>query len=373
MTFAAGLCCSMIASIATVQASENQPRSPVAASQTNTVPPSPGPERLELGAAVDSEDGLIGSAYIGKNNLIPGVFTFAKFRYARETQRGQAGLFKPHALGRHIDAGVDFDYRRDAYDDQGFRATTFGIEPYLQFDTRHWGVVTTGLGYRVQTVDDLAADAPASFRRDEGTRSGLYAHVAYTLDNFVATKHLTLSAGIDNHAWNLGSGSDAVWQTEAWTRAKVALVPDDLSLLNIVRVGYMRGLGGESPSVADRFFIGGADLRGFQARHVGPRDGNYFAGGERYATASFDLIKKMGAVLGSPVSLSVFVDAGSLWGGDWQPDTASDTHAVARVSAGVAVTFSIAGVPVSAYVAKPVKKEPQDVEQNFGMAISMRF
>ncbi|MGI4985158.1 MAG: BamA/TamA family outer membrane protein, partial [Janthinobacterium lividum] len=387
LTLAAGLCCSMIATIMAAQAGENPsppPVAPAAGNQINAPPPSPGPERLEIGAALDSEDGPIGSAYAGRNNLIPGVFAFATLRYARHTQRAQAGLFKPQALGERIDAGVDLDVRRDAYADQGFRATTYGVEPYLRFDARRGGVLTTGLGYRVRTVDDLAADAPPFFRRDAGTRSGVYAHVSHTLDRFVETRRLTLSAGIDNHAYDLNSGNHAVWRTEAWSRAKVALVPGDLSLLDTVRVGFMRPLGGGSPSVADRFFIGGANLRGFAPRRVGPRDGDYFVGGERYVTASLDLIKQVGTVLGSPVSAGVFADVGSLWGGGPRPDTAAgtvanaaastaDTRAIVRASAGIAVTFTVAGMPVSAYVAQPVRKQSRDVAQKFGISISMRF
>ncbi|SDV46217.1 BamA/TamA family outer membrane protein [Chitinasiproducens palmae] len=375
-TLAAGLCCSLISSITTARASDASPAPAADASATeprHAAPPSPGPERLELGAAVDSESGLIGSAYVGKNNLIPGVFTFATFRYARETQRGQAGLFKPNAFGERVDAGVDFNYRRDAYDDQGFCARTYGIEPYVQFHIGAKGVLTTGLGYRVQTVDHLAGDAPLSFRHDEGTRSGVYLRASYALDKFVDTTRLTMSADLDNHLYNLASGRDGVFQSEGRLRTKVALVPDSLSLLNIVRVGYMHAVGGGSPSVADRFFIGGVSLRGFEPRHVGPRDGNYFAGGDRYATASLDVIKKVGTLLGSAVSISVFTDVGSLWGGDLRPDAAADTRAVVRASAGVAVTFSVAGLPVSLYAAKPFRKQREDVEQNFGMSVSMRF
>lgn len=382
LTLAAGLCCSTLVSIATAQTSGVQPTLravpavpavPAVAAQRDARPPSPGPERLELGAALDSESGLIGSLYAGKNNLIPGVFSFATFRYARETQRGQAGLFKPDAFGAHVDAGIDFNYRRDAYDDQGFGASTYGVEPYVQLHTGPKGILSAGVGYRVQTVDRLAVDAPLSFRRDEGTHSGLYLRASYALDKFVDTKRLTVSANVDNHLYNIGSGRDAVWQSEARLRSRIALVPDSLSLLNIVRVGYMHGLGGGSPSVADRFFIGGASLRGFEPRHLGPRDGNYFAGGDRYATTSVDLIRKLGTVLGSQVSVSVFADVGSLWGADLRPDTAVDTRARLRASAGVAVTFSVSGLPVSVYAAKPVKKAPHDREQNVGLSVSMRF
>jgi len=375
--FVAGLCCSTLPAFAAAQpgsSSEStaQPR-PAPAAAAPAPAPSPGPERLELGAALDSDDGLVGSAYAGKNNLIPGVFTFATLRYARETQRGQAGVFRQGALGANVDAGVDFDYRRDAYDDQGFRLTSYGIEPYLQWRRGRAGTLTAGVGYRVLTVGGIAADAPASFRRDAGTTQGLYAHVAYALDKLVRTKRFTLGVGTDGHLYNLSAGGRAFAQVEGWSRAKLALVPDDLSLLNTIRIGYMHGLGGDAPGIADRFFIGGANLRGFQARHVGPSEGRYFVGGQRYASASVDLVKQVGTVLGSPVSVAAFVDVGSLWGLDAPADAQADAGAKLRASAGLAVTFTVAGVPVSAYVAKPFRKEAQDVEQNFGMSISMRF
>jgi len=335
--------------------------------------PSPGPERLEVGAAVDSQDGFIGSAYFGKDNLIPGIFTFATLRYAREAQRATVGVLKPHAFGDKIDAGVDVNFRRDAYGDQGFNTTTYGVEPYVQFHTAHGGVVTAGVGYRVQTLNGLATDAPLSFRDDAGTRAGLYLRLSTSLDKFVETQRLTLSANIDNHLYNLTSGNAAIWQSEGRVQSTFAIVPDSVNLLNTVRIGAMGGVGGGSPGVADRFFIGGANLRGFAPRRVGPRDGNYFAGGERYATASVDLVKQMGRVLNTPVSVGVFADVGALWDAPIASDTSNNTHPTVRASAGIAVTFSVAGIPVSAYVAKPLRKAANDVDQIVGVAVSMRF
>jgi outer membrane protein insertion porin family len=96
-------------------------------------------------------------------------------------------------------------------------------------------------------------------------------------------------------------------------------------------------------------------------------------GGERYATASFDLSKQVGTVLGSPVSVGAFVDIGSLWHLNRQVDTTADRNSVIRSSAGLTLTFTVAGAPVSLYVAKPIKKAPRDEEQNFGMSISLRL
>ncbi|WP_321793900.1 BamA/TamA family outer membrane protein [Burkholderia pyrrocinia] len=375
LVFLAGLCCCpTISCMTAAQASEDKSsQSLKVASQTDVASPSPGPERLELGIAADSEEGLIGSVYVGKNNLIPGVFTFATFRNTGETRRAQAGLFKHDACGPNIDAGLDLNHRRDAYDDQGYRQSNMSVEPYLQFRTGHWGTVTTGLGYRWVTLDGIATDASPSIHRDEGTDRGLYARVSWTLPDVMTTSRFGMSVGMDGHVYNLDSSSRAFLQTEGWTRTKLALIPDDLSLLNVVRVGYMHGLDGEPVSLADRFFIGGARLRGFEVRHVGPRVGNYFVGGERYATASLDLVKKVGTLWGSQVSVGAFVDVGTLWGVGSQTDAQDGNRAAIRVSTGLAVTFAVAGVPVSLYVAKPVRKEPQDSEQNFGVSVSMRF
>ena len=337
------------------------------------VAPSPGPERLDVGAAVNSQDGLIGSAYFGKNNLIPGIYTFATVRYARQAQIAQVGMFKPNAFGHGIDAGVDINFLRDAYKDQGFDTTTYGVEPYVRFPIGHTGVLTTGVGYRVQTLDAFAADAPLSFREDAGTRSGLYLRLSSSFDKFVETDRLTLSATLDNHLYNLTSKSDALWQSEGRLHSTFAIVPNQVSLLNTVRIGAMGALGGASPSVADRFFIGGEDLRGFAPRRVGTRDGSYFAGGERYATASVDVVKKMGVVLNTPVSVGVFADMGALWGAHTSLDTANNAHPSVRASIGIAVTFSVAGIPVSAYIAKPVVKAENDVDQIVGVAVSTRF
>ena len=44
-------------------------------------------------------------------------------------------------------------------------------------------------------------------------------------------------------------------------------------MLNLaVSGGYIKGIGGDEVHLEDRFFIGGATLRGFQYGGVGPRD-----------------------------------------------------------------------------------------------------
>jgi outer membrane protein insertion porin family len=370
----AGLHLPLLLDVTAVQAGETAALAQTtAAEQNDSSAPSPGRERLELGVAVDSDEGLTGSLYAGKNNLLPGIFTFGSYHHARETQRGQAGFFRPDAFGKDIDAGIDLNYRHDAYDDQGYRTTNSGIEPYLQFKSKRWGTLTTALGYRSLKLDGVAADAPPSFHKEKGSEDGLYLRMSYTLSKVVDTEKTQVSVSTDNHIYNLGSGEGALFQTENTVRTEFVIVPGELSLLNHLRFGYMHGIGGGAPGLADRFFIGGANLRGFEARRVGPYEGAYFIGGERYVTASFELIKQMGRVWGSPMAIGAFIDVGSLWGVSSQTETQADTSAILRSSAGLSMTMSLAGVPVSLYVAKPIKKEKQDEEQNFGMSVSMQF
>lgn len=85
--------------------------------------------------------------------------------------------------------------------------------------------------------------------------------------------------------------------------------------------GLVQGIGGQNVRVADRFFIGGPRIRGFQNAGVGPRDLSFDLTGRRGAlggTAFYigraELFFPLGELaLESGVAASLFLDAGSVF------------------------------------------------------------
>ena len=87
-------------------------------------------------------------------------------------------------------------------------------------------------------------------------------------------------------------------------------------VLNLAaRGGYIFGYGGEDVRLFDRFFLGGATLRGFKFAGVGPRDTTTddALGGNLLYTATAELRFPLGLPEELRIFGRIFVDAGTLY------------------------------------------------------------
>ena len=130
----------------------------------------------------------------------------------------------------------------------------------------------------------------------------------------------------------------------------------------------------EDVEINERFFLGGATLRGFERAGVGPRDsltddslgGNYFYRGAVEMSFPVGLPEEMG-VLGHG-----FTDFGSLWDLDETDPSIQDESSI-RATAGMGISWRSPMGPVRADVAFPYAKENYDREEVFRFSFGTRF
>ena len=154
-------------------------------------------------------------------------------------------------------------------------------------------------------------------------------------------------------------------------------------------VGDIFGWGGQQVLLQDLIFVGGDNLRGFEAAGIGPRDtiSGDALGGNKYYVGSLAL----GIPLGLPKELGItgrfFTDFGSLWGNDQknlvltpaqlaatggiQPQIRDSTGI--RASAGFGVSWKSPVGPIRLDIALPLKKESFDKTQIFNVSFGTRF
>lgn len=96
-------------------------------------------------------------------------------------------------------------------------------------------------------------------------------------------------------------------------------------------------------------------------------------GGNSYFVTSVEIRRDFGTVLSLPLRGGVFVETGSAWGLDDTLDDQIDDARHMRSTVGLSLTFDIAEIPVSLYLAQPLQKEPGDETQAFGLSFSARF
>jgi outer membrane protein insertion porin family len=143
--------------------------------------------------------------------------------------------------------------------------------------------------------------------------------------------------------------------------------------------GYLFNLGSEPERIIDRFFLGGDNLRGFQAGGVGPRDLTSTTedslGGRFIWTQSTELHYPLPVSPDFGLSGRAFVDIGALSGVTAINSDVITHSAAPRVGAGVGVSWNSPFGLINIDIADPVVKEPHDKQQifRFGFGTSSGF
>lgn len=325
----------------------------------------PRPGRIELGLKVDSDEGLLGSLYFERYNFFPKTFAAVELQFSDEFASLETNIFRTDLFGEGWDAGIDLLAVETEFDDRQFSTRRVTIEPFV---ARRFGRgrVEVGLGYRSDSVFDVDPAASALILADDGTERGVYLRFGYEF------KEETWQVSATQHFFDLGQ-SAVISHSELEASSRVMLVPDSLDLNLRAAVGHVDSLSGRAPRITDRFFVGGANLRGFAPRGLGPRDGPDFLGGQKYVTASAELQQSIGDIFSAPARVGGFIDVGTTWDLSDTLGGTVDDDLNWRSSIGVSLTLQLGNVPLSMYVAKPIQKSSGDDEQTFGLSISTSF
>lgn len=146
-------------------------------------------------------------------------------------------------------------------------------------------------------------------------------------------------------------------------------------VLNVAgRGGFIFGYGGEDVRLFDRFFLGGATLRGFEFAGVGPRDvttGDAL-GGNLLGTGTVE----MRFPLGLPEELRMFgrafVEGGTLTEVDADGPEITDSASL-RLAGGLGLSWLSPLGPIAIDLAQAIAKEDEDETEFFRISFGTRF
>lgn len=336
------------------------------------------PGRIEGAVSYITQDGFLAEASYEQYDLLPGTFGSAHLSFNRQVRELQGHLYRSDAFGDTLDLGLDTIWRETDYDDRSYSDGGFRIEPYLAWTPTEDFRLEAGLGWRDYRMYDVENDASLLLQREKTDGiSAPYTRLALTFGASAESvfgedwARPAYSIELQQYFWNLGT-DDALSDSRVELRARSPLAPE-LRLLTTLRGGSITGLHGNDTRATDRFFPGADTFRGFAPRGIGPRDGDDMLGGNKYFVASFELQHDFGTVLSLPLRGGVFLDTGAAWGLDDTLDGQIDDSRHMRSSSGLSLTFDVAEIPVSLYLAKPLRKQSGDETQAFGLSFSARF
>ena len=140
---------------------------------------------------------------------------------------------------------------------------------------------------------------------------------------------------------------------------------------------------GDPTRLSERYFLGGASLRGFEPRGVGPRDGEDALGGDWFYRGTVQLIFPVGLPNELGVSGRLYTDFGTVGGIGSITEFLRESRSTEesellhesslRVSTGFGLSLSTPLGPMTLSWSRPVAKEEFDKTETFRFGIGTRF
>lgn len=338
------------------------------------------PGRIAGGLFYDSQDEVTASLFFERENLFPGIYGALEFNFNPEVKRLDGQLIWDDALGNSVSLGVRGFGEQLDYDDRSYAQEIYRIEPYVDWRPNKLTRFEFGVGTRRYSMSAVTPAASGLLAQETASlgdvtapyvRFGMQVHSPDVAEGDEPPEGFDYEANIHQVFWNLGTDYP-LSETRLSGTVQVA-VEERTRLLFGLRGGAVLGLKDNSTRAIDRFFPGAETFRGFAPRGIGPRDGSDALGGNYYLVGSIELQRQFSARNGMNFLGGVFADVGASWGLDDTMGGVIDDSWHRRSSVGVSLTFDVASVPVSLYVAHPVESEAGDDRQTLGLSISARF
>ena len=331
------------------------------------------PGQIEFGLFYNTTEDIISSLYAERYNVVNGFSAQAALTYSSQRSLAEARIYKQSVFGESFGLGFKASFEQTQLDDQLFDTQRSQAEVFARYDSFDRIQLDLGVGVRSLEVKNIRPGASPILQSDLGSETRPYVRLGLKYQIPPTDVLKAFETRVDGYAWNLGGRS--LYELQASVGSEFALGSSPYSVLVNADAGAVFTQGDNVTRIVDRFALSPSQLRGFAARGTGPRDGAQFLGGNRYAAARVELQRDFDELFAIPFTAGLFANVGSVWGLDdsLAAGTLVDDKARWRTSAGITVSTKIGNVPISMYIATPIKRVPGDETQTFGINISTRF
>ncbi len=327
---------------------------------------------LSFGIGFSTSSGALLDFGIRERNLLGrGQDLNLKFTAAQRKSEIDLSFTEPYFLDREVSAGFDvFSRSADLQDTSSHDLETLGTSLRIGYSITE--NIKQGWKYTIKQTDVTDVDSSASqfIKSQEGTE--LLSEISHSLTYDLRDNRLDPTEG---HFARLttdlaGLGGSTRYIRNRLDGGKYFLLGDELVLGLTSTAGYILGIG-KDVNLADRFFGGGNEVRGFADAGLGPRDSSTkdALGGEWMYAASAELVFPIGLPNELGIKGKVFTDLGS--SGKLSPSgtDVQDSGALrASIGTGISWTspFGAIGIDVGIPVLKESFDEIENIRFNFG-------
>lgn len=330
---------------------------------------------ISFGAGFSSSSGVLGDITLRERNLIgKGQDINLRLSVGQRQQQIDLSFTEPYFLTRKISAGFDiFRKTSNLQRESSFDRETTGGKLRMGYRVNEHLTQSWFVGSREDKVTNVSSGASLAVKQQEG--SAATTSVGHGLSYDLRNSRYSTTRGyliqLDNEFAGL-VGNVKFLKNELSGSYYYPVLEDVIASVS-GGGGYIFGLG-TNVRIVDRFFLGGADLRGFDNLGVGPRDvstkdavgGNWFYRGSLQVRFPLGLPSELG------FQGRAFTDLGSLGGTDGGAGVITDTGSL-RAAAGVGIGWNSPFGPISVDVSKTLLKESFDEVQTVRFSFGTRF
>lgn len=329
---------------------------------------------ISFGVGFSTVEAVIGDVSIRERNLL-GRGQDLRFSVSGSASSTQFDIAftEPYFMERDVAAGFDLFRVEREQDESSFDELRVGGVLRAAYDLApdlRQAVNYTLKQTEIKNIDD---DASRFIKDQEGSR--LVSQVGQTL---TYDKRDNRQDPRDGYFVQLSNDVAGVGGDERFIRTRLRggyyfPITDIWNFAVFAQAGHIIGLG-EDVNIAERFFVGGNNFRGFGRDGVGPRDltSNDSLGGNKYYVGTAEVTFPNGLPDDLGVRTFLFTDVGSLWDVDATGSDVADDNSV-RASVGVGVSFVTAFGQIRVDTAQAVLKEDYDETELFRFSFGTRF
>ena len=330
---------------------------------------------LSVGAGFSTDAGVLGEFSLQERNLLGrGQELRLSISLAAKRSQIDLGFTEPYFLDREVRAGVDI-FRRssDLQASRSYDFTETGGGVRFGFPLSENLSQTLRYQFRASEIENVQFGASALIRAQAGTR-----YVSEVSQVLLYDQRDSRISPRDGYFVRLGSDLAGLGGTVFYLRNTASSgyflpVADEWVLSTRGRVGYIVGLG-EDVEIADRYFLGGATLRGFESAGVGPRDKSTddALGGEWVYNGSVELGFPIGLPNEFGIRARMFTDIGSAGGVSPSNANVLDPGSM-RLAVGAGLGWSSPIGPIAIDFGFPILKEDEDRDETIRINFGTRF
>ena len=331
---------------------------------------------VSLGGGFSTNEGVLGTFGLRERNFLGrGQDVQFNFTVSQKSQNIDLRYTEPYLFDRNLSAGWDaFRVKRDFSDQSGYQERRTGGR--LRAGYEIIDDLNQAWRYTLQTntIANLDSNASTFIQQEKGTTSTSAIGQTMTYDKRDDRQDPTSGyfVSLDNDLAGLG-GSEKFVKSRVTGGTFYPIAPDWV-VSAIGEVGYVRGLLGHPVRLANRFFLGGDNLRGFKPGGVGPRDNSVgdSLGANKYYAGTLEVSFPLGLPREFGIRGRAFTDFGSAWDVDLSGPGLLDVNTI-RVSAGIGISWKSPFGPVRIDLGVPIKKESFDEKQLIRFSFGTRF